>query len=561
MKVLLLTLMALALDISQARAVGQAAHILPLQFGNPVVGEPFSGTRTLDYEPAENSSDPVAVHAEEKFYRDSAGRTRSEIKYSDRLAIIDILDFGARVHYHWIAGDTVASRFAMKETDQAAGRPGEKLGEDAPIIEGVATRHSRSVKGTQGKINEIVESWYAPSLHLAMLTIIDRPGVGKTTYRYGHMNLGEPDAGLFRVPDNFTIEDRRTTPPPPVSVSTTGSHADSANSSAASTAQPIAGKGSLPHPVEDDNYIEALTRFHAAVPRWLPSAAGYHEHTDLRIIDINGVETKATLDGWHKGRLGRDEQRAPGWRSTIVWSAEQSWASHDGICPLRLCGLFDVTPRPGPMERRIRVLGQRDVKLRQRSTDGVLHSCSGSFGGAEICFDIGTGFPALATVDDERIVYEDWSQYRGAVYPSRWALYRGQRLQIEASVTVTGFDGPDSLFDPLADVAPRPNRLGAQLEDSPTILSRGAVKSSNFGQALVKVSVDANGRVKNAELLDADDSSLGQAALVAAKKTVYLPQEANGTRISFETGFRVDQWSTVDPMRVGATSLSSQGTD
>ena len=48
MKVLLLTLMALALDISQARAVGQAAHILPLQFGNPVVGEPFSGTRTLD---------------------------------------------------------------------------------------------------------------------------------------------------------------------------------------------------------------------------------------------------------------------------------------------------------------------------------------------------------------------------------------------------------------------------------------------------------------------------------------------------------------------------------
>ena len=64
--------------------------------------------RTLDYEPAENSSDPVAVHAEEKFYRDSAGRTRSEIKYSDRLAIIDILDFGARVHYHWIAGDAAA---------------------------------------------------------------------------------------------------------------------------------------------------------------------------------------------------------------------------------------------------------------------------------------------------------------------------------------------------------------------------------------------------------------------------------------------------------------------
>ncbi len=65
--------MALALAVPQASVVGQGAHILPLQFGDPVVGEPFYGTRTLDYEPAENSADPVAVHAEERFYRGLGG--------------------------------------------------------------------------------------------------------------------------------------------------------------------------------------------------------------------------------------------------------------------------------------------------------------------------------------------------------------------------------------------------------------------------------------------------------------------------------------------------------
>jgi len=164
-------------------------------------------------------------------------------------------------------------------------------------------------------------------------------------------------------------------------------------------------------------------------------------------------------------------------------------------------------------------------------------------------------------IDDERVAYQDWSQYEGVTYPSHWTLYRGNRLQMEASVTVQAFDGPETLFDPIAGVTPGPNRNGAQLVDDPAVLSRGEVKTSSFGQALVKVSVDKSGRVKSAELLDADDRSLGAKALAAAKETVYMPKEEDGKRVPFDAGFRIEQWSTIDPLRVTATSLKSQGTD
>src|ERR1039458_1393931 len=57
-------------------SLAQHKHVFALQFGSPVADEPFSATRTLDYEPAANSTDPVVYHAEEKVFRDSAGRMR-----------------------------------------------------------------------------------------------------------------------------------------------------------------------------------------------------------------------------------------------------------------------------------------------------------------------------------------------------------------------------------------------------------------------------------------------------------------------------------------------------
>ena len=202
--------------------------------------------------------------------------------------------------------------------------------------------------------------------------------------------------------------------------------------------------------------------------------------------------------------------------------------------------------------------------MKRRNSDEVLgpRSCSGEYAGAELCFDTSTGFPVSASVDDEQVVYEEWAQFDGCDTPTPALPLCGHRLQIEATATATSIDDlHQDLFAPLPGVSPSPNRFGAYREDQHKILVRGEVKAVPYGDALVKIYVDEKGRVQRADLLDADDKSLGTAAVGAAKHTIYSPQETDGHRVPFETTFWVNNWSTVDPLRVVATDRSSQGTD
>jgi hypothetical protein len=521
-----------------------------VQFGAPVVGKPYSAKRIYDYEPAKDSTDLVAVHSEVKYFRDSAGRTRSEFVRPDRPAAIEVVDVVAHWRYLWTAGDSVASREEITEAQPQASIS-EKLDAHAPSIEGVPTRYSHSVSG-KDKVEKSVESWYSPDLKLAILTIIDEPGIGKKTYHFVNLSQAEPDPALFRVPEGFTLVDSNRTPPPPVQ----------AKRGPSSPEKPASAKLSLPNEIADDNYLEALARFHAAVPRWLPLDSSYHRRTEVRLIDIFGKESIAIVDQWQKGKLGRDEERAPGWHYMTVWGPEQHWSTHEGIDALHLSDIPDLSPRPGPAERRIRIYAEGYVALKRHEIDGAVLGCSGKYAGAELCFNTATGFPVSAAVDGELIVYEQWAQFNGANYPSRFALYRNRRLQMEATTTMTPLDdSSDALFQPLPGIAPSPNRVPAYREDRHRILSRGQIYNSAYGEALVKVYVDTSGRVRRAELLDADDKSLIKAAISAAKSTVYMPEEANGHKVPFETTFWMCNWSTVDPLRVVATSSKSQGPD
>ncbi len=70
----------LVMSVVQTVALGQSAnHVIGLPSFR-VAGEPLSATQMLDYEPTGNSSDPVAVNRDGTLYRDSEGRTRTELK-------------------------------------------------------------------------------------------------------------------------------------------------------------------------------------------------------------------------------------------------------------------------------------------------------------------------------------------------------------------------------------------------------------------------------------------------------------------------------------------------
>jgi len=315
------------------------------------------------------------------------------------------------------------------------------------------------------------------------------------------------------------------------------------------------------HKIQDNNYLEALANFHAVVPRWLPTS-GHHRHIEIKSIDVNGIESKASVDHWQLGKQARDEEQASGWHRVIVWGATQNWATNEGIPPLRLISLADLTPRPGAAERKIRIFADAQVAMKRRNVDGRTLSCSGVHAGAEICFDSETGLPSSASVDDEHVVYEEWAQFKGACYPSKVALYRGKRLQMEATTTVTDLDDSSRhLFEALPGVTPTANQYGALRKDRFRLLQRPDLAFNSYGEVLVKVSVNKAGNVMHAELLDADDKALGKAAVKAALGLVYLPYEEDGVQKPFETYFWTSHWSTPDPLTNPVTSRASQGID
>jgi thiol-disulfide isomerase/thioredoxin len=200
--------------------LGQTRPKLPLSYAGPVAGAPFSAVVTLDFEPTEGSGEK-AFHAEMTMYRDADGRTRSEFRYPDQLPTVDILDFPTHTHYDWTVGDTVVTQSVIPQlATPASTTAAEPLPADAPVIEGLATRHSHITHGSDETNKYELEMWYSPEMRLAMESIYERAN-GKSTYRYTQMKRDEPDAALFRVPVGFTISDPKQAPPPVKTVAAT----------------------------------------------------------------------------------------------------------------------------------------------------------------------------------------------------------------------------------------------------------------------------------------------------------------------------------------------------
>jgi hypothetical protein len=318
----------------------------------------------------------------------------------------------------------------------------------------------------------------------------------------------------------------------------------------------------LPHATGNDGYAEVLARFHAAVRR---ACDNCQIHSELRIITVKGEETMATVDEWLTANFSRWQETASNWHLDMYSDGSRMWSVQQGLQPMRLWridGFPDLFPRPGPAERRIRIYAPKDMKMEQRKIGNVRFSCSGKFAGAEICFDAGLGFPVEAMVDQEQVVYEDWKKFGDGFYPGRLALYRGRRLQMEAVTRIRALTPADREIFRAPEGAEVLSAVDGwfHFENDPRAYTQ-VLDTPLFGDAQVKIFVDDTGKLRRAELLDADDEDLGAATLRAARLAAYKPDRSSGERQAFEGQFFVSRWSTVDPMRIEATSHASHGTD
>jgi hypothetical protein len=88
----------------------------------------------------------------------------------------------------------------------------ESLGRQ--VIEGVAADGTRITTvipagaiGNQQEIRVVSEQWFSPDLQVLVMTKHSDPRSGETTYRLSNVIRGEPGAGMFDVPPDYTIRE------------------------------------------------------------------------------------------------------------------------------------------------------------------------------------------------------------------------------------------------------------------------------------------------------------------------------------------------------------------
>jgi len=209
-----------------------------------VTGAPYSALGTSKTVTTLPNGDRVVRENTIRQWRDSDGRTRSEFSLSSiggprpleintTVTVID--DPEARERYLLQPASKVAVTVPIVpcrvnpslEPDLSVGPPRParlqmqvstpvKLGERKMDGESVAgSRVEATIPagaiGNDKPIQMSAEQWYGKDLQVVVEAIYRDPRTGETRYKLSEIHRAEPDARLFRVPDNYT---RKPAPAP-----------------------------------------------------------------------------------------------------------------------------------------------------------------------------------------------------------------------------------------------------------------------------------------------------------------------------------------------------------
>ncbi|MCC6389129.1 MAG: hypothetical protein IT167_00905 [Bryobacterales bacterium] len=107
-------------------------------------------------------------------------------------------------------GGPMVGSFAMRFDEKNVKT--EDLGKQS--MEGVLVTGARTTMtipegeiGNDRPIVSVSERWYSPDLQMVIYSKTNDPQFGESVYRVSNLKVGEPDAGLFRIPAEFKIQE------------------------------------------------------------------------------------------------------------------------------------------------------------------------------------------------------------------------------------------------------------------------------------------------------------------------------------------------------------------
>jgi hypothetical protein len=207
-------------------------------------GEPYSAERQIETEQTLADGTHIVMKSRSRFWRDSAGRTRTEIFAPERPGApeeptaINIGDPVEGVGYYLTPSNRtgvrnllhsmVPPRLPLKPAVNPTPPPPSRSMELTPLtniedlgtqmIQGVWARGSRQTitypvnsQGNDRPIVVMIENWFSDELQTQVLSKRSDPRYGETVERLINIDRSEPDLELFRPPADYSITEPQRT--------------------------------------------------------------------------------------------------------------------------------------------------------------------------------------------------------------------------------------------------------------------------------------------------------------------------------------------------------------
>ena len=198
----------------------------------PVKGAPLSAEIMVTRETTLADGNHIRNESQSRVYRDSEGRVRREMnvdlatpvtgKIKHNLIMISDPVAGTRymlnpdnktarqMPMHGGPGKNHAEHMGAGPQDPA-GITKEQLGtKSINGIQAEGVRVTRTIPagelGNEKPISVVTERWYSPDLQLAVMTVHTDPMMGTVTTKLVNVTQDAPDASLFQVPSDYTVQ-------------------------------------------------------------------------------------------------------------------------------------------------------------------------------------------------------------------------------------------------------------------------------------------------------------------------------------------------------------------
>ena len=276
-------------------------------------------------------------------------------------------------------------------------------------------------------------------------------------------------------------------------------------------------------------FSTAIARARALEAGALATDVPHHIHYDLKLYSHTGKRTKGTWDIWRDPlRFTRTDIVAGDFHYTQIEDLVHTtqWRHFNGVMPLKVHDLLQNYREPEFAVSYFAIPAPSHY-VHFAQVQGSPFSCTNEQLQMRVCFDPLAHVLAFAEMFNQTVTWEDWQPIGRHMVPRVFRIYDAGRTMVEASgkaEVVKTF--PPNLF---AIPANEPD-MGEPEDNGASPHKVVRIKPVHldllYGNLLLRVEVDADGKVHKVHVIDADDDDLIQSGVEFAKNLAFAPQNA-----------------------------------